>query len=552
MDLSLKTWLKSLSDRHTPARERVVQAGTFKKSIRFPKNGWTRLFQGSEGAMFKRGSEVGFVPPPPGVVRVEIPGWVHEQLGTAKDGRICVTLRDGKCYIKKMLLEEHRSGTPACMVVDEFEASLVTRHYSLPADPMNITDAMLRDVLAGVGRFRVSPVPALLKGVGRVSLLTRKEVGRKWNKANQKSAVALRADVVSEQGPSGSWQDSAVLTGFGIIRLLELGATPRSAAVKKGIEWLLSTSQPPGFPGCWMVSQEAAEAFQQWKDTHSGKARGPRTARKSEIALYDRGTELLGGTNSTCEIRLTCATAVALEALLRCGLSEHKRVARAINSLLNIGGPGWCGCGYFVAEIDLPDSADRVDFNRSPRACPAKKKYCGWPVRSSYPWLLTRDQVVTLACEYDATHKRGRYHAWKLGRNSAVILRRWKKGDGNCTFAVNRALSWHPGYQGSTLQLHSALSCETRQGWNGSWGVNGLSYMFSLLERFDSPLARFLALRSIPLLVKTQREDGLWEDQSQPVPGFHTFASGTTPEQTSLAIVRALKRFGFLRSLIPQ
>jgi hypothetical protein len=76
-----------------------------------------------------------------------------------------------------------------------------------------------------------------------------------------------------------------------------------------------------------------------------------------------------------------------------------------------------------------------------------------------------------------------------------------------------------------------------------------LSSMLGFLARFTHPLAAFLVLRSVPLLIRTQRPDGLWHearlaylDESTPPP---------SPAESTFLILSALKQFGFLDVLVP-
>jgi hypothetical protein len=60
-----------------------------------------------------------------------------------------------------------------------------------------------------------------------------------------------------------------------------------------------------------------------------------------------------------CEPRLTHVSALAAEALLRCGYADHPRLRRYVNTLFHLGGEWgyWCGCGALgLNDADiLPD-----------------------------------------------------------------------------------------------------------------------------------------------------------------------------------------------------
>jgi len=68
------------------------------------------------------------------------------------------------------------------------------------------------------------------------------------------------------------------------------------------------------------------------------------------------------------------------------------------------------------------------------------------------------------------------------------------------------------------------------------------------MERFRHPLCGFLMLRSVPLLIRTQRADGFWEEgplSAEPDPGFPP----PMKQESTFMILRALKTFGFLEAL---
>ena len=72
-----------------------------------------------------------------------------------------------------------------------------------------------------------------------------------------------------------------------------------------------------------------------------------------------------------------------------------------------------------------------------------------------------------------------------------------------------------------------------------------LSSVFGLLTGFSHAYAAFLALRSVPVLIRRQGKDGLWRERpigKSPPP---------SQEESSFVILRALKKFGFLDALLP-
>ena len=105
--------------------------------------------------------------------------------------------------------------------------------------------------------------------------------------------------------------------------------------------------------------------------------------------------------------------------------------------------------------------------------------------------------------------------------------------DGNCSTVMHRAMSFHPAYAGSNLETTAVLNF---RGIHRSYSLVALEW---LADR-PGPLSAFFVLRSVPHLIRCQEKDGLW-------PASH----GKTREEASLAILRALKRHGFLDASLP-
>lgn len=134
--------------------------------------------------------------------------------------------------------------------------------------------------------------------------------------------------------------------------------------------------------------------------------------------------------------------------------------------------------------------------------------------------------------------------------NRALMVRTGIEGSGDCSMVIHRALSYHPAYHGSKMETMLALHCSTRQGWLGDWTGNYASFFFSLLSRARCPLSAFLVLRTVPMLIRQQREDGFW--QERPLPrGIIPNKPIPTPskEESTFMILMALETFGFLDHL---
>ena len=207
---------------------------------------------------------------------------------------------------------------------------------------------------------------------------------------------------------------------------------------------------------------------------------------------------------------------------------------RAINTLFSLGkGGGWCGCGYLDARVDVPESSARIDFN-GPFPLPEEN------VPYSMDWFMDERDIAGIV--YDPE-----YEGLEIGGGHALLAKSFHN-TGLCRMVVNRALSYHPAYRGSSLETIAALQCAFCQSAYGTWGEVHLSSMFGFMERFRHPLCGFLMLRSVPLLIRTQRADGFWEEgplSDEPDPGFPP----PMKQESTFMILRALKTFGFLEAL---
>jgi hypothetical protein len=302
---------------------------------------------------------------------------------------------------------------------------------------------------------------------------------------------------------------------------------------------------PPGeadrLPGLFLATDDVFTEFTGFEPAIPGDGRNPIYDRvgNSGPRTYDpvrepyaRNQDVVPG---TCERAMTSASAVALQALLRLGLADEQRVRRAINTLISVWAGRWCGCGLLAFRCTAPRSNAPPDFNvRFPISDDNERIYRG-------DWFTdTRQMLGITGWRKVSPH----YSFLRAGANAALVEKH-SVGMGDCTLGVHAALSYHPGYPGSILETMAALEYSRRQSATGRWGDTALSRMFHHLERCGHLLAAFLVLRSVPLLIRKQRDDGLWTD------GDLGCGSAMPPEVASFWIVRALHGAGFLRVLVP-
>jgi len=118
MTLSDREWIELLSGDYGPSPERVIFVGRSGRSLRIPKDVWNRYFSGFGGIDFKPGNEVEIVPAGNGGARAQLPKWVIERLALNGNGGLCITHREGTCYLKRLRLTERTTRIPGTIVID--------------------------------------------------------------------------------------------------------------------------------------------------------------------------------------------------------------------------------------------------------------------------------------------------------------------------------------------------------------------------------------------------------------------------------------------------
>jgi hypothetical protein len=551
VQLNAANWLHLLSTDSTPAAERVIiVVKGLPNTLRIRKDDWRNHFSKLGGISFRQGEEVEIIPAAEGGPSALIPDWARERLASGPGDAICITHRGERYYLKRLLLVEQPSQIPGCIVADRFEHERVVRTYWNHTALDQITCAEMEHLLLELPRFRHDPVLPFRSMDGRLGLLARREFLGGFTGADRSRITTYKRELCRDQQPNGSWEDSAVRTAFRLIRLVEVGATPREPAAAMAIDWLLKAKEPMGFPGLFMTSEKAVHSFNTWKARQDPGSKKRRHRRPSahECQMYLDNRDILGVSNACygCELKITWASAVAVEALLRFGLHEEERTIKAINTLLAMRhehSARWCGCGNFVADVDYPETTVSIDFNRFSGHLERPRPGRVWMI----DWCMEREDILELTCN-------GGYVGLALDDHQALVTRTARQGAGDCSMVVHRALSYHPAYHGSSLETTAALEYAYRQSGLGDWTGNYVSFFFSLLARARCPLSAFLVLRTVPLLVRQQRPDGLWKEDPIPYIGGAREARMVptlTKEAATFMILTALKTFGFLDTLRP-
>jgi hypothetical protein len=537
MELSADKWIDFLSKKSIPSKEEVIILNKrFAKNLKIKKQDWSHYFSEYGGMEIKDGDKIEIIPKNDGGPGADIPDSALDKLKSNSDGFFCITRRDGRYFLKALKLIQGKTEVPACLVLDRFSDVMVEREYWNNTDLDNVSHESIQKLIPSMPEFKYNPLPALKKADGRIGFLTNMEFFGGLTKAQESAVNEYKKEICKDQRENGSWDDSAAKTAFNLLRLIEVGDTLRDNPVEKGVEWLLNAKEPLGFPGLFMIAEKTADSFNNWKEKQGPKSkkRGSRSSSSRQRGMFVENADIVGMANSFCEVKLTWTSALALEAMLRCGLKDEERVVKGINTLLSMSHGNWCGCGYFVANIYHEPSLEPIDFNKL--SVSTKGHFFG-------TLDISDDEIIQIVHNYG-------FKSLYLDDSESLTVKTGHQGAGDCAIVVNKALSYHPDYHGSNLETTGAVQCSFRQGWLGDWTGNYITFFMDMLSHFKCPLSEYLVLRTIPRLVRDQNSDGFWEEPPLPSKPKEPLPVPSR-EETTFAIVKTLKTFGFLDRLMP-
>lgn len=525
--LTADRWIELLSEEHARAREEVILVRKLKKPyvLRVPKIALREAFGKFEGIRLMPRPAGAFVSPVSEDQRsLVLSGCVVQQLGLTPGCYVCVTRQreTDRCVLKRLDIRSGESDVPGAVVIDSLSQHAVTRTHYAQTDLRAIDITALKDLVARMGQFRYDPLATLLRSEGRVGLLVRRMLERGSAAEDREFVKQSCAHILSDQQPNGSWDDDLITTASHLIRLSELGQTVTEPPIAQAADWLLSSPETVGLPGLFATTVTIAEDFNRLKP--KGEARRmiyDKMRRASKYRpvreAFHSNSDILPG---VCELAVTSASAVVLQALLMLGFADHVRVKKAMNTFLSLWNRAWCGCGYFHPDKVIRASTEQPDFESRF----ALDDWGSWLRDSAGDWLGETKRIQMTA---------PRSSCWQVGEHEVLVEHRPTRGN-YCTFGVHQALSWHPGYPTSNLETIATLEYARRQTALGRWGPSR-SIVLENLARLSHPLAAFLVARTVPQLIRDQETSGLWPEG----------------EAESLRILRALHHFGFLASLTP-
>jgi hypothetical protein len=547
IELSFDDWLKIWGSDRARNNEKVVALDKLNEdnAVVLPKKQWTRGFKGLSGLMPANYGKNELLPGGDAGRAIQLTDHIVTNLGIRQKDTVCITEAHGRYFAKSFVCEKLISEIPGWIVMDEFHETQVVRWWASNPSMDAISTEVLERMLDSAGKLRFDPIATVAK-MGDGSILpAKRELLGNLNSTDEEELSAYVTKLCESQLSNGSWEDSAVITAGNIIRLLQSGIDVSDMAIQRGIVWLEQSEEPMGMPGLFFYGEDKGREYNQRKS--EGKypldidtARNASTRQRN---FFNKLSEEYFGQfldlvpkSKACEPHTTWATALALQALLRCGKWDSPRVKRAIKTLMQWRSHskdcgGWCGCGIFggmLAERGI-DPDEQVDFDSA--KIPKSNRDLEFAT-----WFMTKAAVRSMVCNPYAEN----FTCLKLTDNMGLLVKnRMSSPSSNCTTVIQSALSRHPDYQGSKLEHLFAYEMSGMQNPNGDWPSHRISGMLHFVSLIDHPLSRFLAYRSLPALIRRQKENGLWfsEENNESVDDF--------------LVLSALTRLGILENLLP-
>lgn len=543
MELSFDDWFIIFGSDSIRSDEKVVAVGKLgdDNTVALPKIQWSRSFKGLSGLIPKPGSGNEIVPGGDTGRVIHLTEDIVASLGVKQKNPLCITEANGRYFVKLLICRELVSEMPGWIVIDEFHTNQVVRWWSSNPDMDSISTGLLERMLNAAGTLRFDPMIAVARMSNEAALPAKRELLGALAPEEERKLSAYTVAFRESQLDNGCWQESAVITAGNIIRLLQSGIKTDDTAMRSGIAWLEQSEEPVGMPGLFFYDAAKGKEYNQRK----AEGKYPlevNTSSKQRNFFNKLSSEYFGQfldlvpKGKACEPHTTWATALALQALLRCGEADSPRVKRAVRTLMqwrkrygDCG--GWCGCGIFGSTLSERgiDPGEHADFDSA--KLPKSNRDLEFAT-----WFMTKAAVRSMVCNKYAEN----FTCLRLGENMGLLVKnRMSSPSSNCTTVIQNALARHPDYHGSRLEHLAAYEMSGLQNSKGEWPSHRISGMLHFASFIEHPLATFLAYRSLPALIRMQKESGLW------------FSEGDDESLDDLLILSALKRLGILGKLLP-
>ena len=444
-----------------------------------------------------------------------LPESVLQTLEASTGTQIAMVARQRGLALKGIEIEEREAED--ARAVDYETPYRITRVVETNAMPDQLLPAL---AVRHRGRELQHRVKAFLSG--RQSLeawLSRSLLGKPEAK-DEALRETLVEERMQEQEEDGSWGQDPMLTARSLRELSELGLTRRSAAVRKGAEWLLARAESEANPGMFFLSDKLvakqAEILQKREGVRRGQPGGPLGKLRFAGRTPSEAKRLLAADDIiewSCGTRIMWPNALALESLLGLGYERHPRVRRAIESLMH-GVVYWCECNYQLRA-----------GTHSWREAPGGKE------------LSVREQDLMTMYRYAGRSSLEDY----LGARRAARL----PGKGAEAFLLKRAEHVQPCEVITTRALRHARASRVRRAaaahlwrfasvqrpYDGQFPQGEYdpspAHMLQVFAGYDHPASRVAIMRAIPWTIDNQNPDGSWGE-------------GDRKDASTLAVIRAL------------
>lgn len=430
--------------------------------------------------------------------------------------------------------------------------------------------------------FAHDPLPQLSTGNDWVGWQTRREALSQPAGGDQELQQSLVDEVFSSQRGNGSWNDSVTETGYGILQAVAVGLSLDDSRIRMAAEWLVAQPQPAGRPGMWMAG---ARQLEEWNTAMSGPADTDRGGfdvgrgvdAEKQFVMQEANQRVIPtctrGFSGVCDAMMHIS-AIAADALCRCGYDGHPRVRDYMDTLTQLASMFgyFCSCwGILNYGRTVEPRGDREpDFN-----LPIRKEEHEVALRSiPYGHGRDADDLLFLAnCPQTAGLHRPDLadtngwspYTWRdIGADNwyPLVGAYWQNAD--CWARSSRALTQYPGCEESLSEFFALFQCHLYQTSLGEWDQGspaGLLRFVTEVTRLarqrkpvpDSDVLRFarlMVLRTVPWLRENQHDDGLWNHEDIPRWGDTASHPALSPRLNSYHIVSALRTFGLLGRLI--
>ena len=542
--LTVGTWWDLISQPDTPGEERVIAIRQLRtvSEVSVTKDVWKHNFRGVPSLVATKATgsdEVELVPGEEATRAIALPVWSVKRLGLRPKDSVCITRRHERLFLKKFLDTERESHIPGWLVFDSFGEANVRRQCCARQEESAVTPELIACLKEQLAPLKHDPLPKLKTIEGPAGLIARQHLLGVMRKVDRLRLRAHHSEISAHQTANGSWHDSVPDTAFCLIMLAQAGGTLADEPVARGVDWLLNTAEPRGLPGMFGIGEA-------WLREYN---RARRKGTRFTLNMQGRGKgmrdlegylEAVPTATNALEPWITGASTMALEALFRLGVDDQ-RVRRALNTIAAKGEGPWDALFGDTAKLPKPLLSPAACFDLDGRRLPSGIKH------HDIDWFASRKALAGLTCGSGVCL----FEPRAVSSTTSLLVKRPPRVIA-VSMALHRALSFHPEYCGSHLCRCGLLELATGQSPDGNWpsyggtmhwggASRGLPWAFSTLVNHRCDLAAFLVLRSIPALIKSQRDDGFWD-------AGH---GGQSRETVTVLILRTLKQFGLLERLLP-